>query len=111
VYPPSPMCCLIYTCRSVCSIVLFHNSPTIRPAKDAFRVKQIFIMSKDTEEATKESARKVVTEGLTDPDTIRLLSAAGDAAKRSRPNSPLPRSRLQQVHIDSWNKSEFFDLT
>jgi hypothetical protein len=87
----------------------FSNSPTIRPAKDASRVKQIFIMSKDTEEATKESARKVVTEGPTDPDTIRLLSAAGDVAKRSRPNSPLPHSRLQQVHIDSWNKSEFFD--
>jgi hypothetical protein len=98
-------------CRSVCSIVLFHNSPTIRTAKDASCVKQVFIMSKDTEEATKEAARKAVTEGLTDLDTIKLLSAAGDAAKTSRSNSPLPRSSLQQVHTGSWNKSEFHKST
>jgi hypothetical protein len=77
-------------------------------SKVASRVKQVFIMSKGTEEATKEAARRTVTEGFTDPDTIRLLSAAGDAAKRSRPISPLPRSHLQQVHTGSWDSSRLF---
>jgi hypothetical protein len=86
-----------------------HNSPIT--AVDATSFDQISIMSKDPEEAIKEAARKAVTEGLIDPDTIRLLSAAGDAAKRSRPNSPFPRSRLQQVHTVSWNKSRFSGLT
>jgi hypothetical protein len=86
-----------------------HNSPVT--TIDATHPDQVFIMSKDPEEATKEAARKAVTEGLTDPDTIRLLSAAGDAAKRSRPNSPLPRSRPKQVHAISWTKSRFYGLT
>jgi hypothetical protein len=86
-----------------------HNSPVT--TIDATHPDQVFIMSKDPEEATKEAARKAVTEGLTDPDTIRLLSAAGDAAKRSRPSSPLPRSRPKQVQAISWNKSRFHGLT
>jgi predicted molibdopterin-dependent oxidoreductase YjgC len=67
-------------------------------------------MSKHPEEATKEAARKAVTEGLTDPDTIRLLSAAGDAAKRYRATDPLS-SRTQQVYTDSIQQLKVFRLT
>ena len=54
-------------------------------------------MTNNPEEARKENARKAVTEGLMDPATIHLLSAAGDAAKRSRTPSPFGRIPVGQV--------------